>query len=339
MKILVTGGLGYIGSHVTVLLLESGVEVLSIDNLENSNIEVLDRIKQITGKTPVFELLDLKDKDRTQDLFKKHTDIDGVIHFAAYKAVGESILKPIEYYKNNIGGLLNLLEPLSQFNIPLIFSSSCTVYGQALKLPIDENAPVQPATSPYGSTKQIGEQIIKDCCQVNKDFKSIILRYFNPVGAHPTSKIGEYPKGIPQNLVPFLTQAVIGKRLTLEVFGNDYNTPDGTCIRDYIHVMDLAQAHIESIYYLISSNQNFSYETFNVGTGKGSSVLEVIKAFEKTTGESVPYKFSKPRTGDTTSAYADVRKIQNKMGWKAKYSLEAALQSAWNWEKEIDKNS
>ena len=339
MKILVTGGLGYIGSHVTVLLLESGVEVLSIDNLENSNIEVLDRIKQITGKTPVFELLDLKDKDRTQDLFKKYTDIDGVIHFAAYKAVGESILKPIEYYKNNIGGLLNLLEPLSQFNIPLIFSSSCTVYGQALKLPIDENAPVQPATSPYGSTKQIGEQIIKDCCQVNKDFKSIILRYFNPVGAHPTSKIGEYPKGIPQNLVPFLTQAVIGKRLTLEVFGNDYNTPDGTCIRDYIHVMDLAQAHIESIYYLISSNQNFSCETFNVGTGKGSSVLEVIKAFEKTTGESVPYKFSKPRTGDTTSAYADVRKIQNKMGWKAKYSLEAALQSAWNWEKEIDKNS
>ena len=339
MKILVTGGLGYIGSHVTVLLLESGVEVLSIDNLENSNIEVLDRIKEITGKTPVFELLDLKDKDRTQDLFKKHTDIDGVIHFAAYKAVGESILRPIEYYKNNIGGLLNLLEPLSQFNIPLIFSSSCTVYGQALKLPIDENAPVQPATSPYGSTKQIGEQIIKDCCQVNKDFKSIILRYFNPVGAHPTSKIGEYPKGIPQNLVPFLTQAVIGKRLILEVFGKDYNTPDGTCIRDYIHVMDLAQAHIESIYYLISSNQNFSYETFNVGTGKGSSVLEVIKAFEKTTGESVPYKFSKPRTGDTTSAYADVRKIQNKMGWKAKYSLEAALQSAWNWEKEIDKNS
>ena len=339
MKILVTGGLGYIGSHVTVLLLESGVEVLSIDNLENSNIEVLDRIKEITGKTPVFELLDLKDKDRTQDLFKKHTDIDGVIHFAAYKDVGESILKPIEYYKNNIGGLLNLLEPLSQFNIPLIFSSSCTVYGQALKLPIDENSPVQPATSPYGSTKQIGEQIIKDCCQVNKDFKSIILRYFNPVGAHPTSKIGEYPKGIPQNLVPFLTQAVIGKRLTLEVFGNDYNTPDGTCIRDYIHVMDLAQAHIESIYYLISSNQNFSCETFNVGTGKGSSVLEVIKAFEKTTGESVPYKFSKPRTGDTTSAYADVRKIQNKMGWKAKYSLEAALQSAWNWEKEIDKNS
>ena len=339
MKILVTGGLGYIGSHVTVLLLESGVEVLSIDNLENSNIEVLDRIKEITGKTPVFELLDLKDKDRTQDLFKKHTDIDGVIHFAAYKAVGESILKPIEYYKNNIGGLLNLLEPLSKFNIPLIFSSSCTVYGQALKLPIDENAPVQTATSPYGSTKQIGEQIIKDCCQVNKDFKSIILRYFNPVGAHPTSKIGEYPKGIPQNLVPFLTQAVIGKRLTLEVFGKDYNTPDGTCIRDYIHVMDLAQAHIESIYYLISSNQNFSYETFNVGTGKGSSVLEVIKAFEKTTGESVPYKFSKPRTGDTTSAYADVRKIQNKMGWKAKYSLEAALQSAWNWEKEIDKNS
>ena len=280
MKILVTGGLGYIGSHVTVLLLESGVEVLSIDNLENSNIEVLDRIKEITGKTPVFELLDLKDKDRTQDLFKKHTDIDGVIHFAAYKAVGESILKPIEYYKNNIGGLLNLLESLSQFNIPLIFSSSCTVYGQALKLPIDENAPVQPATSPYGSTKQIGEQIIKDCCQVNKDFKSIILRYFNPVGAHPTSKIGEYPKGIPQNLVPFLTQAVIGKRLILEVFGKDYNTPDGTCIRDYIHVMDLAQAHIESIYYLISSNQNFSYETFNVGTGKGSSVLEVIKAFE-----------------------------------------------------------
>ncbi len=339
MKILVTGGLGYIGSHVTVMLLQKGVEVISVDNLDNSRIEVLNGIKAITNKEPFFDNLDLRNQNQIQDLFKKHTDIDGVIHFAAYKSVGESVDKPLAYYQNNVGGLLNLLKPLCELNIPLIFSSSCTVYGQALKLPIDENSSVQPASSPYGFTKQIGEQLIKDCCKANSDFKSILLRYFNPVGAHPSAKIGEYPQGIPQNLVPFLTQTVIGKRSLLKVFGKDYDTPDGTCIRDYIHVMDLAQAHIDSIYYLISSNQKFSCETFNVGTGRGFSVLEVIKAFEKTTGESVPYKFTNPRVGDTISAYADVKKIEKQIGWKAKYSLEEALQSAWNWEKEIDKNS
>ena len=337
MKILVTGGLGYIGSHVTVLLLESGVEVISIDNLDNSHIEVLEGIKAIVGKKPVFELLDLKDKDKTQDLFKKHQNIDGVIHFAAYKAVGESTEDPLKYYKNNIGGLLNLLESLCELNIPLIFSSSCTVYGQASKLPIEENTPLKSPSSPYGYTKQVGEQIIKDSCEAHLGFKAVLLRYFNPIGAHASAKIGEYPKGIPQNLVPFLTQTAIGKRRLLKVFGSNYNTPDGTCIRDYIHVMDLAQAHIDSIYYLISSSKKLTCEIFNVGTGKGVSVLEVIKAFENTTRKSVPYKFSDPRKGDSVAAYADVNKINNQIGWKAKFSLEEALQSAWNWEKELDK--
>ena len=337
MKILVTGGLGYIGSHVTVLLLQKGVEVISVDNLDNSRIEVLKGIKEITNKEPFFENVDLRDKNQIQELFNKHVDIDGVIHFAAYKSVGESVDHPLVYYQNNVGGLLNLIKSLCELNIPLIFSSSCTVYGQALKLPIDENSPIQPPRSPYGYTKQVGEQIIKDCCLAHSDFKAILLRYFNPVGAHPSAKIGEYPKGIPQNLVPFLTQTVIGKRSTLKIFGKYYDTPDGTCIRDYIHVMDLAQAHIQSIYYLISSKHKFSHETFNVGTGRGFSVLEVIKAFEKTTGESVPFKYTNPRVGDTISAYADVKKIETKMGWKSKFSLEEALQSAWNWEKEINK--
>tara|TARA_A100001011_G_scaffold195540_1_gene203880 strand:+ start:380 stop:1399 length:1020 start_codon:yes stop_codon:yes gene_type:complete len=339
LKILVTGGLGYIGSHVTVLLLESGVEVISIDNLDNSRIEVLEGIRAITGKKPVFELLDLKDKDKTIDLFKKYTDIDGVIHFAAHKAVGESLESPLKYYENNIGGLINLLELLCELSIPLIFSSSCTVYGQASKLPIEENTPLKPPSSPYGYTKQIGEQIIEDCCEAHLGFKAILLRYFNPIGAHPSAKIGEYPKGIPQNLVPFLTQTAIGKRPILKVFGSNYNTPDGTCIRDYIHVMDLAQAHIDSIYYLISCDKKLTCEIFNVGTGHGVSVLEVINAFEKITSKSVSYRFSDPRKGDSVAAFADVNKINNQMGWKAKFSLEDALQSAWNWEKEIDRKS
>jgi UDP-glucose 4-epimerase len=339
LKILVTGGLGYIGSHVTVLLLESGAEVVSIDNIDNSHIEVLEGIKAITGKKPAFELLDLKDKGKTQDLFKKHTDIDGVIHFAAHKAVGESVENPLKYYKNNIGGLLNLLESLCELSIPLIFSSSCTVYGQSSKLPIEENTPLKPPSSPYGYTKQIGEQIIEDSCKAHLGFRAILLRYFNPIGAHPSAKIGEYPKGTPQNLVPFLTQTAIGKRPLLKVFGSNYNTPDGTCIRDYIHIMDLAQAHIDSINYLISYSQKLTCEIFNVGTGQGVSVLKVIKAFENTTSESVPYKFSDPRKGDTVAAYADVKKINNQIGWKAKFSLKEALQSAWNWEKELDKKS
>ena len=339
MKILVTGGCGYIGSHVTVLLLESGVDVISIDNLENSHIEVLQRIQTITKKRPYFEQIDLRNKSQIKYLFENHKDIDGVIHFAAYKAVGESIKQPLAYYENNIGGLLNLLEPLFTLNIPLIFSSSCTVYGQANKFPIDEKTPFQPPTSPYGLTKQIGEQIIKDCCKAHPNFHSILLRYFNPIGAHPSAQIGEYPQGVPQNLIPYLTQTVIGKRSSLKVFGSNYDTPDGTCIRDYIHVMDLAQAHIDSLNHLIYSEKKASCQAFNVGTGKGVSVLEIIQTFEMATKEKVPYELSQPRSGDTVIAYADVTKIEQQLGWKAKYSLEEALQSAWNWEKEISDKS
>ncbi|MFL2604005.1 MAG: UDP-glucose 4-epimerase GalE [Flavobacteriaceae bacterium] len=332
MKILVTGGLGYIGSHVTTLLLEKDFEVLCLDNLENSSESVLDGINKITGKSPVFENIDIRDKSSLKILLDEHADIKGVIHFAAYKAVEESHKIPLDYYQNNIVGLLNLLELISLKRIPLIFSSSCTVYGQAKKLPIKESAPYQPPISPYGYTKQVGEQIIKHTCKAHQNFSAISLRYFNPIGAHPTSKIGENPRGVPQNLVPFLTQTVIGKHSVLKVFGSNYNTPDGTCIRDYIHVMDLAQAHIDSLDFLIS-NEKSIHETFNVGTGYGVSVLELIKTFEKVTGEEVPFEYDEPRTGDTEAAFADVKKIEKKIGWKSKYSLEEALKNAWEWEK------
>ena len=332
MKILVTGGLGYIGSHVTTLLLDKDFEVLCIDNLENSSESVLDGINKITGKSPIFENIDIRDKSSLRILLDEHLDIKGVIHFAAYKAVEESHKIPLDYYQNNVVGLLNLLELISNKRIPLIFSSSCTVYGQAKKLPIKESAPYQPSTSPYGYTKQVGEQIIKHTCKAYPNFSAISLRYFNPIGAHPTSKIGENPRGVPQNLVPFLTQTVMGKHSVLKVFGSNYNTPDGTCIRDYIHVMDLAQAHIDSLDFLIS-NEKSIYETFNVGTGSGVSVLELIKTFEKVTGEEVPFEYDEPRTGDTEAAFADVKKIEKKIGWKSKYSLEEALKNAWEWEK------
>lgn len=338
MKILVTGGLGYIGSHVSVLLLEKGVDVIILDNLDNARIEVLDRIEAITGKRPIFEQVDLKDQYLVKALFATYPDLDGCIHFAAHKAVGESLEQPLRYYENNIGGLIHILKPLTRQGIPLIFSSSCTVYGQAQELPITEETPLKPSSSPYGFTKQMGEQIIQDSCIANPNFRAILLRYFNPVGAHPTAQIGEYPQGIPQNLVPFLTQTVIGKRPILKVFGSDYDTPDGTCIRDYIHVMDLAQAHIESLNHLISSSQSPSCEIFNVGTGTGASVLELIQAFEDATGEMVPYTLSAPRAGDTVVAFADVTKIERKLGWKAQYTLHEALKSAWDWEKQIDKN-
>ena len=332
MKILVTGGLGYIGSHVTTLLLDKDFEVLCLDNLENSSESVLDGINKITGKSPTFENIDIRDKSSLRILLDEHVDIKGVIHFAAYKAVEESHKIPLDYYQNNVVGLLNLLELISFKRIPLIFSSSCTVYDQAEKLPIKESAPYQPSTSPYGYTKQVGEQIIKHTCIAYPNFSAISLRYFNPIGAHPTSKIGENPRGVPQNLVPFLTQTVMGKHSVLKVFGSNYNTPDGTCIRDYIHVMDLAQAHIDSLDFLIS-NEKSIYETFNVGTGSGVSVLELIKTFEKVTGEEVPFEYDEPRTGDTEAAFADVEKIEKKIGWKSKYSLEEALKNAWEWEK------
>jgi len=337
LKILVTGGLGYIGSHVTVLLLESNIEVVCVDDLSNSRLDVLEGIQIITGKTPLFYQLDLKEEEKLSRLFDENQDIEGVIHFAAFKAVGESVSEPLRYYDNNIVGLISLLKIVESKEIPLIFSSSCTVYGQAIKLPITEETPEQAPSSPYGATKQMGEQIIRDCCKTKSDFKAILLRYFNPIGAHHSALIGEYPRGIPQNLVPFLTQTVIGKHNELTVFGSDYDTHDGTCIRDYIHVMDLAQAHIASLEYLLSSKPKESCSVFNVGTGKGTSVLELIQTFEKATKKRVPYRLSKPREGDTVVAYANVDKIEKTMGWKAKYTLEQALESAWNWEKQISK--
>ena len=336
MKILVTGGLGYIGSHLIVLLIEKGHEVICVDNLENSSIQVLEGIEAITGKKPHFEALDVCDESQMDRLFFEHSNLQGIIHFAAHKAVGESVLEPLKYYKNNIGGLFNVLKYSTKNSIPFIFSSSCTVYGQADILPIDENAPLKKAYSPYGNTKQIGEQIIQDCSLANENFNAILLRYFNPIGAHSSAKIGEYPQGIPQNLIPFLTQTVIGKHPILKVFGAEYDTLDGTCIRDYIHVIDLAEAHIESLNYLISSKNKASCEVYNVGTGKGISVLQLIKVFESVTGEKVPFEIVESRQGDTVSAYADTSKIMNTLGWKPKYTLEQALLSSWNWEKKLN---
>lgn len=335
LKIIVTGGLGYIGAHVTTLLLEKGHEVVCVDNLSNTRIEVLDGIEAIAGQRPIFESTDISDTGQVESLFKKHQDTEGIIHFAALKSVGESVQEPIQYYKNNIGGLLTILDQVTKMAIPLIFSSSCTVYGQASVLPINESAPLQTPSSPYGFTKQMGEQIIQDACKIKDGFNAILLRYFNPIGAHPSAQIGEFPLGVPQNLVPFLTQTVIGKHSVLKVFGSDYNTPDGTCIRDYIHVMDLAVAHIDALDYLLESRHKNSCEVFNVGTGRGVSVLELVAAFEKATGVKVPYELSPRREGDTVAAYAEVSKIANELGWKAKFSLEEALASAWKWEQQI----
>ena len=336
MKILVTGGLGFIGSHTVVELQKKGFEVVIIDDLSNSSIHVLDGITAITGKSPIFEKFDLKEKSKVQGFFKKHSDIKGVIHFAASKAVGESVKNPLMYYENNINTLIYVLQelralPASNF----IFSSSCTVYGQADVMPITENAPVKPAESPYGNTKQIGEEIIQDTCNVVPNLKAISLRYFNPIGAHPTAKIGELPIGVPQNLVPFITQTAAGLRDCLSVFGNDYPTQDGTCIRDYIHVVDLAKAHVVALQRLLSDKNEANYETFNVGTGVGSSVLEVIQSFERVSGLSLNYKIAPRREGDVTQAYANTAKANNVLGWKAQSTLDDAMKSAWLWEKQI----
>lgn len=335
-KILVTGGLGFIGSHTVVELQNEGFEVVVIDDLSNSSIDVLDGITAITGKTPVFEKLDLKDKPKVQSFFKEHQDIEGIIHFAASKAVGESVQNPLMYYENNINTLVYVLQELTGLpKANFIFSSSCTVYGQADVMPITENAPVKPAESPYGNTKQIGEEIIQDTCKVAPNMKAISLRYFNPIGAHPSAKIGELPLGVPQNLVPFITQTAAGLRDCLSVFGDDYPTPDGTCIRDYIHVVDLAKAHVVALQRLLNNEHKASYETFNVGTGVGSSVLEVIQSFERVSGLSLNYKMATRREGDVTKAYADTTKANTDLGWQAKSTLDDAMQSAWLWEKEI----
>lgn len=335
MKILVTGGLGFIGSHTVVELQNEGFEVVIIDDLSNSSVEVLDGIAKITGKKPFFEQLDLREKKEVKAFFKKYTDVQGVIHFAASKAVGESVEKPLLYYENNINSLIYLLQELEQKpEAHFIFSSSCTVYGQAEKMPITEGAPIQSAFSPYGNTKQIGEEIITDTTRVT-GIKSILLRYFNPIGAHPSVEIGELPIGIPQNLVPFITQTAIGIRKELSVFGSDYPTVDGTCIRDYIHVVDLAKAHVVAIKRLIEKKNTGNVEVFNIGTGKGNSVLEVIQAFDKVSGQKLPYKLAGRREGDIVEAYADTHKANTILGWKAQLTLEEALASAWKWEQKI----
>ena len=336
MKVLVTGGLGFIGSHTVVELQNKGFEVVIIDNLSNSSIDVIEGITKITDKRPVFEQLDLRDKQSTDQFFEKHNDITGVIHFAASKAVGESVKEPLMYYENNINTLVYMLQNLCQLNNKnFIFSSSCTVYGQADELPITESAPVKPAESPYGNTKQIGEEIIRDTCKVNEDLNAIALRYFNPIGAHPSSDIGELPIGVPQNLVPYITQTGVGMRDQLSVFGDDYPTEDGTCIRDYIHVVDLAKAHVIALERLIENKSLSNYEVFNLGTGKGSSVLEVIQSFEKVSGRKLNYKIGERREGDVISAYADTTHANKVLGWKTESSLDDAMASAWNWEKKI----
>ncbi|MUP45768.1 UDP-glucose 4-epimerase GalE [Gramella sp. BOM4] len=335
-RVLVTGGLGFIGSHTVVALQNEGLEVVIIDNLFNSSIDVLGGIAQITGKTPEFENIDLREKEAVKDFFEKYPDIEDVIHFAASKAVGESVNNPLLYYENNISTLVYLLQELNKREkANFIFSSSCTVYGQADKLPITEDAPVKPAESPYGNTKQVGEEIIKDTCKVAPALKAISLRYFNPIGAHPTAEIGELPLGTPQNLVPFITQTAIGKRERLSVFGNDYPTEDGTAIRDYIHVMDLAEAHVVALQRLLEAREKTNYEVFNLGTGKGNSVLEVIESFEKVSGKELPYKIVGRREGDVTAAYADTNKANDVLGWKAKRSLDEALKSAWKWQLQV----
>ncbi len=335
MKILVTGGLGFIGSHTVVELQNKGFEVVVIDNLSNSSIDVLDGIERITGRKPIFSTIDLRDKSSVQDFFKQHNDVIGVIHFAASKAVGESMENPLLYYENNINALVYILQELTALpQANFIFSSSCTVYGQAEKMPITEDASIQPAMSPYGNTKQIGEEIILDTAKVT-NMNSILLRYFNPIGAHPSAEIGELPIGVPQNLVPFITQTGIGLREMLSVYGNDYPTLDGTCIRDYIHVVDLAKAHVVALQRLLNKENTEKVETFNLGTGTGSSVLEVIQAFEKVSGQKLPYKIVGRREGDVISAYANTDKANNVLGWKANSTLEESLASAWKWEQKI----
>ena len=338
MKILVTGGLGFIGSHTAVELQNEGFEVVIIDNLSNSSKEVLAGITAITGKEPIFEKIDLREKEVVTNFFDKHKDIEGIIHFAASKAVGESVENPLLYYENNLGTLVYLLQEfINRKKTNFIFSSSCTVYGQADKLPITEDAPVKKAESPYGNTKQIGEEIILDTCRVNSGFNAIALRYFNPVGAHSSAEIGELPIGVPQNLVPFITQTAAGLREQLSVFGDDYPTHDGTCIRDYIHVVDVAKAHVVALKRLIAQKNASNYEVFNLGTGKGSSVLEVIQSFEKVSGQKLNYKIVGRRAGDVIEAYANTDQANNVLGWKAEHTLDETLSSAWKWEQKIRK--
>uniref|UniRef100_A0AB33J0V2 UDP-glucose 4-epimerase n=1 Tax=Prevotella sp. GTC17254 TaxID=3236794 RepID=A0AB33J0V2_9BACT len=335
--ILVTGGTGFIGSHTTVELQQAGYEVVIVDNLSNSKIEVLDGIEKITGIRPQFEHVDLTDYEATEKVFQKYPKIEGIIHFAASKAVGESVEKPLMYYRNNVISLVNLLELMPKYNVKgIIFSSSCTVYGQpsAENLPVSESAPIQKALSPYGNTKQINEEIIQDYIHSGATVKSIILRYFNPIGAHPSALIGELPNGTPNNLIPFVTQTAIGVRKEITIFGNDYSTPDGTCIRDYIYVVDLAKAHVKAMERVLEKETE-PLEYFNVGTGKGESTLEIVQGFEKATGVKLNWKFGPRREGDIEKVWGDVRKANEVLGWKADTPLEDVLASAWKWQQKL----
>lgn len=336
--ILVTGGTGFIGSHTTVELIEAGYDVVIIDNLSNSKIEVLDGIEKITGKRPAFEKVDLRDLAATEAVFQKYPRIEGIIHFAASKAVGESVQKPLLYYRNNIISLVNLLELMPKYDVKgIIFSSSCTVYGQPKpeNLPVTEEAPHQKATSPYGNTKEINEQIIYDYIHSGANIKSVILRYFNPIGAHPSALIGELPNGVPNNLIPYVTQTAMGIREQLTIFGNDYDTPDGTCIRDYIYVVDLAKAHVAAVDRMLGVADSDRYEIFNLGTGTGLSVLELVNHFISATGVNLPYSFAPRRTGDIIKVWADPKKANEVLGWKADTPVDDVLRSAWKWEKKV----
>lgn len=335
-KVLVTGGTGYIGSHTTVQLMEAGYDVVIIDNLSNSNVNVLDGIEAITGKRPAFFEGDCTDMKTLRRMFEQNPGIKGIINFAASKAVGESVHKPILYYRNNLGTLLNLLECMPEFGVKgIVFSSSCTVYGEPDNNPIDETAPIKPATSPYGNTKQISEEIIRDVITSGAPIRSILLRYFNPIGAHPSAKIGELPLGVPQNLVPYITQTAAGIRKELTVFGDDYNTPDGSCIRDFIDVNDLAKAHVIAMKRMLDSDDHDKLEVFNLGTGCGLSVLQLINAFESATGVKVPYKIGPRREGDIEKIWADPKKANEVLGWTAETPITDTMANAWRWQESL----
>jgi UDP-glucose 4-epimerase len=336
-KILVTGGTGFIGSHTVVELHQAGYEVVIVDNFANSNPKILTQLEQITGKNFEFHELDLCDEAKVKTFAASQPDITGVIHFAAFKAVGESVQKPLEYYRNNFYSLINVINAFDK-KIGLVFSSSCTVYGQPDELPVTEAAPVKKAESPYGNTKQIAEEILQETCAVTPDLRVISLRYFNPVGAHHTALIGELPIGVPQNLVPFITQSAIGKRGPITVYGDDYPTPDGSAIRDYIHVVDLAKAHVAAIKRMENKEANSNYEVFNLGTGKGTSVLEIIQAFEQSTGEKLNYTIGPRREGDIEQVWGDVTKSATVLGWKAELDVNEMMSSAWKWENYLKDN-
>jgi len=339
-KILVTGGTGYIGSHTAVELIEDGFEVVLIDNLYNSEAEVAERIGKITGTKPRLEVFDICDREKLNDFFQRNMDVSAIIHFAAYKAVGESVSKPLDYYWNNLVSLINILEGMKDYAVPaIVFSSSCTVYGQPEKLPVTEDAPIQPAISPYGNTKQIGEEIIRDTVAANKNIRAVSLRYFNPIGAHKSALIGELPRGVPENLVPFITQTALGLRDELKIFGDDYDTPDGSCIRDYLHVVDLAKAHVIAVKRMLENKNKHDYEVFNLGTGQGVSVLEAIKSFERVSGIKLKYKITGRRAGDIEKIWADPSFANRELGWKSLSSLDEAMKTAWEWEKAVRKKN